>query len=384
MRVGASLLLLGLLLCGCASAPPPGPPPAALFHDERFAAPTQRIDAGEVFALSDEMRRFLRNDIAAQMRGKGRQRGLVDALYKRGELRLEYDSTMTRNAAQAFDARSGNCLSLVIMTAAFARELGLQLQYQSALHEETWSRSGDLYFRSGHVNITLGRRVIDVGTSYDTRELTIDFLPPEEIRGLRTRVIDERTVVAMYMNNRAVEALVQGQLDDAYAFVREAIAQSPAFVSAFNTLGVIYQRHGDLAPAERAFAEVLQREADNPRALANLAQLLEQQGRSAQAAELHRRLAQVEPHPAFEYFQLGQAAMQRGDFALARELFAKEVERAPYYHEFHFWLGLADFRLGDLEQARRQLALAMENSTTRGDRDLYAAKLAWLQSRQHQ
>jgi tetratricopeptide (TPR) repeat protein len=384
MRVGASLLLLGLLLCGCASAPPPGPPPAALFHDERFAAPTQRIDAGEVFALSDEMRRFLRNDIAAQMRGKGRQRGLVDALYKRGELRLEYDSTMTRNAAQAFDARSGNCLSLVIMTAAFARELGLQLQYQSALHEETWSRSGDLYFRSGHVNITLGRRVIDVGTSYDTRELTIDFLPPEEIRGLRTRVIDERTVVAMYMNNRAVEALVQGQLDDAYAFVREAIAQSPAFVSAYNTLGVIYQRHGDLAPAERAFAEVLQREADNPRALANLAQLLEQQGRSAQAAELHRRLAQVEPHPAFEYFQLGQAAMQRGDFALARELFAKEVERAPYYHEFHFWLGLADFRLGDLEQARRQLALAMENSTTRGDRDLYAAKLAWLQSRQHQ
>jgi hypothetical protein len=42
---------------------------------------------------------------------------------------------------------------------------------------------------------------------------------------------------------------------------------------------------------------------------------------------------------------------------------------------------LAQFRLGDVEQARQHLARAMEYSTTRGDRDLYAAKLAWIRSR---
>jgi hypothetical protein len=31
---------------------------------------------------------------------------------------------MTRNAAEAFEARQGNCLSLVIMTGAFARRWG--------------------------------------------------------------------------------------------------------------------------------------------------------------------------------------------------------------------------------------------------------------------
>lgn len=72
--------------------------------------------------------------------------------------------------------------------------------------------------------------------------------------------------------------------------------------------------------------------------------------------------------------------MQRVDFKAARELFAKEVDRDPYYHEFHFWLALADFRLGDLERAQKQMALALESSTTRGDRDLYAAKLAWLKA----
>ena len=68
---------------------------------------------------------------------------------------------MTRNAAQAFDARAGNCLSLVVMTAALAKELGLQVEYNSAYTEETWSRNGALLLRSGHINITIGRRFVD-------------------------------------------------------------------------------------------------------------------------------------------------------------------------------------------------------------------------------
>ena len=51
------------------------------------------------------------------------------------------------------------------------------------------------------------------------------------------------------------------------------------------------------------------------------------------------------------------------------------MARAPYYHEFHYALALAHAKLGDAAQARKHLALAMESSTTRGDHDLYAAKL---------
>ena len=93
-----------------------------------------------------------------------------------------------------------------------------------------------------------------------------------------------------------------------------------------------------------------------------------------------RALARVEPNAPFHFFNLGQQAMKNGDFKAARQWFAKEVERDPYYHEFHFWLALADYKLGNVERARKQLALALENSTTRGDRDLYAAKLAWLRA----
>ena len=70
--------------------------------------------------------------------------------------------------------------------------------------------------------------------------------------------------------------------------------------------------------------------------------------------------------------------MRAGDINAARDLFAKEVARAPYNHEFQFWLALAYLRLGSVEEARKHLALALENSTTRGERDLYAAKLEKL------
>jgi len=67
--------------------------------------------------------------------------------------------------------------------------------------------------------------------------------------------------------------------------------------------------------------------------------------------------------------------MQAGEFKQARDFFAREVDRSPYYHEFHFWLGVAYVRLGDTGKAHKHLALALENSTTRSDHDLYAAKL---------
>jgi Tfp pilus assembly protein PilF len=83
----------------------------------------------------------------------------------------------------------------------------------------------------------------------------------------------------------------------------------------------------------------------------------------------------MEPDPPFSFFNRGRAAVQAGNYHAARDLFAKEVDRAPYYHEFHFWLAVAYIGLGEVEQANRELKLAMETSTTKNDRALYAAKL---------
>ena len=383
VRLLAVLALVGLL-GACASTPPaeaPQPPPG-LFIDSAFDPPLQPVEASQVFALSPAMKRYLEVEIAPQLRTLGRQRGLVDALHRKAQLRLDYDTDSTRNAAEAFDARAGNCLSLVVMTAALAKHLELPVQYQALIGQESWSRSGDLSFINGHVNIAIDKRLVDRVAGIDPdSQVRIDFGALPAGRGAALRRISEATILAMFMNNRAAEALVRGDVDGAYAHASEAVRQDPTYPSAYNTLGVVYQRRGLQAQAERTYRHALERSPEHAPSLLNLARLLEGQERQDEARPLRERLARLESEPPFHHFDLGRAAAQAGDYAAARTHILREMRRDPDYHEFHFWLAVALYGLGQVEQARAHLTLAMNNSTTRREQSMYASKLQRLATR---
>jgi Tfp pilus assembly protein PilF len=381
MRRLLSLATLTLLLLAACATPAPehAAAPEALFEDGAFGAPQHAPDVAAVFALSPAMRQYLEQDIAAPIRQLGRQRALVEALHTKAQLRLEYDAELTRTAAEAFEVRAGNCLSLVVMTAALAKHLELPIAYQVLSGHETWSRSGDLSFVNGHVNITVAKRLVDRIAAYDAdTQVRIDFgsIPTGRSQALQT--VGEATIVSMFMNNRAAEHLVRGALDDAYAHAREAVRQDPSYSGAYNTLGVIYQRRGLAPAAERAYRAALARDADHKPGLQNLARLLRQQGRDAEAAPLETRLAQLERDPPFSFFDRGVAAVKAGQYAAGRELLLREMRRDGDYHEFHFWLAQALYGLGDVQEARKHLDTAMRNSITTRERALYGAKMRSL------
>lgn len=380
-RLASLLIVVPLLLAGCAGIAPQHPAPPPLFADASFKPPSEPIGAQNLFTLSPAMRAYIHSPaFEAHLRNKGLERGLIDALYSKTDLKLEYDSSRTRTAAETYAARAGNCLSLVVMTAAFARELGMTVHFRSVMADETWSRDGGIYLVASHVNIALGHRRAS-SLLYDEtseHELVVDFLPPPDASRLRSRQLEEEDIVALYLNNRAAESLVQGKIDDAYWWARAAVATNPPNAIAYNTLGVIYQRHGDLVMAERALRTALEREPESIVVMQNLGPLLAATGRTAEAAEMARRVASIEPVPPFQYFDKGMVALKQGDYDTARKLFEREVKRAPYYDEFHFWLAVTLLRLGEAKAARDQLAQAIDTSTKSDTRQLYSAKLAHL------
>jgi tetratricopeptide (TPR) repeat protein len=378
-RLGRAVpLLLGLLVAACATVPATDPSP--LFADALFERPAQLPDASQLFALDAPMRHHLDARRRAAGPRDGPEQILLAALFDAGQLRLEYDSSLTRTASEAFAARAGNCLSLVVMTAAFAKELGLRVDYRTAVFDEIWSRQGDLRLRSGHVNLALGPRPIDRRPGMPDPPRVIDFYPPAQVQGLRMRPVREATVVAMYMNNRAAEVLADGSPAQAYWWAREAVRTDPGFAGALNTLGVVYLRAGALGEAERALRQALAVAPRHVPALGNLAQVSERQGRADEAAVLRRRLAEIDPHPAFAEYDRAIEAADRGQWALARELFERELDHHAYDAEIHHWLARAYAQLDDLPRAREHLAVAAEIASTPQARARFAAKLAGLQA----
>jgi Flp pilus assembly protein TadD len=379
MRHLAAFLMV--LLTGCASAPSPAPT-ADLYRDTSFAPPSRPVSTDDLFTLSPEMRAYLHSPaFNSLVRSRGQEYGLLEALYNGSKtgLKLDYDASYTRNAAETYRERAGNCMSLVIMTAAFAKELDMRVNYQSVIIDDSWSRHGGLYLLSGHVNLVLGLRPINQlsGTDVD-RSLVVDFLPDARTSKRYTRPLDEEEIVMMYQNNRAAESLVEGKIDDAYWWARAATSGNPRMALAYNTLGVVYERHGDLAMAEKAYRTALTREPENVVALRNLQPVLMALGRPEEAKEVAQRVAKIEPIAPFQYFNQGVTAYQRGDYSAAKDLFEREVKRSPYYDEFHFWLAASLLKLGKIGEAREQLSLAADTSTRKDTRNLYNAKLAHL------
>ena len=373
----ALLLALSLALTGCATPPPPVRP-APLLHDTLFERPAQLPDAGAVFTMSPAMQAFASTELRNLGHSPDPRQALIHALY-RNRLRLLYDASTTRNAAEAFDAQTGNCLSLVIMTASFARHLDLPVGFQAVQTDAFYSRSGDLHLTSGHVNLVLEPpKPRQAFTRTTDASLTIDFLPQDELRGQLTRPLDNDTVVAMYFNNRAAELLAAGRTTDAYWHARAAVLQAPGFFTAVNTLGVIYSRAGHADAAEAAYRRTLEGDPDNISALSNLVRLLERQSRSAELPALASRLAQLQPVPPFQNFYLGRSAMDAGDYAGARDLFLRELRLQPYQDEVHFWAAQAYWQLGRKDDAAKHLSRALTYSATPGLHERYAAKLDWL------
>ena len=189
----------------------------------------------------------------------------------------------------------------------------------------------------------------------------------------------------MFMNNRAAEALAREAFDEAYWWAREGVIADPSFVGVLNTLGVVYQRSWPSRGCRTRVHRVAAAPARTRRKrLHNLAQLLQSQGRDAEAKPYAQRgwlrwSPSRRTTGSCKASWRCAAAMHRPRATSSR----REVARADYSSEFHYWLALAQYQLGDLDAAQRNLQKAEVLSVSRNERDLYAAKLAWLNQRRH-
>ncbi len=390
-RLTCALILGSLAAC---AAPPAGAPEAlgreqllrrlpSVLADETFAeSELAALKARDVLALSPAMEDLVRRTLEPMAARVGGPEALYAVLYERGRIGVEYSSDYTRNAAEAFEARKGNCLSLALMTASFAKRLGIRVHYQLVRTPEAWSRGDRLNFQIRHVNVTLAQNAVDgfLRGSPFSQGLTVDFVPIEFKNRLALRELDESAVIAMYLNNLASESLDNAQYDRAYRLARQALLTDPTLPESYNTLAVVLSSRNQQAKAEAALRLSLALAPDSVAAMGNLIAILDET-RNPEAGMWRNRLRELQPHPPFADFDQGLAALAAGDASKALALFLRQRERTGLDPRLQQYIAASYQRLGRSDDALAALQQGLQASDNEQQRQqLLAKKRALMQA----
>lgn len=346
------LLALAALAAPSAIALNPGATeaPAVVASTAAATIPTPQ----QVFAIPPAMRDMLRTQVINRSYSREqRLQALVEMIFDRHGLDLQYDADATLTVSEIWQQRRANCLAFTLMFVALAREAGIQARVQEVGQVVSWyqDQAQGLVYSVGHVN---------AGVGFAGRFATVD-LDRNVLYDRRGPLpISQARALAHFYNNRGAERMASGDLVGARTFFNAALAQDNSFAATWNNLGVLENRTGDTAAARRALETALRLDGRQDAALTNASALYRKLGMVVQAQALEQRLQSVQREDPFAQYMLGAEAERAGQLDQAIRYYRQAVRLYDTAHQFHFGLARAYFLAGQLKRADRELLRAQE------------------------
>jgi len=380
-RTAATLLAASTLGCCMAvhgaTAPALAAPditdPTSVTTTEPLAVPADIVPISvpgpqQIIVIPPELRAQLQQNVIDKSYSRERRmKLLVDYIFSKQGLGLEYDSSVTRTVEQTFRDRKGNCMSFTLLFVTLAREAGVSAYVQEVGQALSWYQEENTLYNAGHVNVG-----IQLGMDQGTIDLDRNILLA---RGGPKRISDKRALAHFY-NNRGSELMQQGYIVAAKAHFDAALAQDPGFAPAWNNLGVLRIRNHQPGLAERDYLAALQRDQSYAPALSNMVNLYRYTGDEAKAEIYMRRLQRAQLGDPFYQFLQADQAEKRGDYAAAATHYRRAIRLYDKVHQFHFGLARVYFLSGDMQRAQRELSRALALSSEDAVmRNRYQAKM---------
>ncbi|EPJ6839931.1 tetratricopeptide repeat protein [Stenotrophomonas maltophilia] len=308
----------------------------------------------QVFAIPTAMRDMLRTQVINRSYSREqRLQALVEMIFDRHGLDLQYDADATLTVSEIWQQRRANCLAFTLMFVALAREAGIQARVQEVGQVVSWyqDQAQGLVYSVGHVN---------AGVGFAGRFATVD-LDRNVLYDRRGPLpISQARALAHFYNNRGAERMASGDLVGARIFFNAALAQDNSFAATWNNLGVLENRTGDTAAGRRALETALRLDGRQDAALTNASTLYRKLGMVVQAQALEQRLQSVQREDPFAQYMLGAEAERAGQLDQAIRYYRQAVRLYDTAHQFHFGLARAYFLAGQLKRADRELLRAQE------------------------
>ncbi|NUQ72827.1 MAG: tetratricopeptide repeat protein [Polyangiaceae bacterium] len=345
-------IVLAVLFTTACAAPPSRPAAAPQPKTVRLSATSALVEEARARGLSVDdpltIDTSLLHDADSAVGRWGnpheRLRRLVAYLNDENRLGFQYAPNLSLTAAQAFHERRGDCIAYTNLFIAISRYLGLPTYYVHVSEVLSHYEHRGLFFTSSHVAVGYGSGpsavVVDFTKSTTDWKLAI------------YRAVDDATAAALYYNNLAVDAMMNGDLDEAERMLRFLIEKKPEVEETYNNLGVVLNRK---AKYQEALA-VLER---GMKAFPTYKPLYTNglvAARGAKRADLEKdfelRGQEIADRNPYFLFARGMSSYQSGELGQAVDELEKAARMKPDSAVIYAWLARACFTAGKLDKAR--------------------------------
>ncbi|NQZ21192.1 MAG: hypothetical protein HRT53_03980 [Colwellia sp.] len=347
----------------------------SLFTQEKIML----LDEQAIFALTPEQQKeFLLHFNEKIAKGFKAHQALGEILKERFANFTYYGETY--DASTAMRLNKGNCMSLAILTTAYAKLIGIDFAYRTVHTLPIFTKKSDVILSSSHVQTIIYDDTFVAEDNFiylSTPGIVIDYFPNKDNR--KGRKYSYETFIAMYYKNISADALVNKDLAKSFLYAHAAHQYNKSNTAIINLLAVIHRRAGDFITAELIYKKGLKVGKPNISLLSNYIMLLKSQQRIEEATVLQNQMNKLDdPNP---YHSLGEAfiARKKGDSKQAEIHFKKALSKAPYLNQAYMGLYQIYAKQHKLDKAQAMLIKALEWTYELDERKLYKHKLYSLQ-----
>lgn len=338
-------------------------------------------EESEIFKLpAAEQQRFLAR--YAEFLAQGLRADVAISKYlERSVSGFTYDGeTLTAN--QALIKQQGNCVSLAILTQAYASLAGIDTTFLEVSTYPIFKKQHDLMLVSSHFSTKLFApkqqneqqdknwiQIIRAGT-------VVDYFPEQSTFFIGNAKYQD--LVSKYYSNLASEALLNNDYDLSFSLIQQAIKVTPYDPDVINFLAVLHRRVGDVNTAKHIFEFALEHNLVNSNLIASYRVLAIQLNDQMLVKKLELKLEETAATP-FDYLEIANREIYYQNFNKAEKIIFGVIDKYSYLPEPYFALSKVYYLKGDNKTAAEYLQQAINKSDSQEKTGMYQAKLKSLE-----
>ncbi|MEZ7206059.1 tetratricopeptide repeat protein [Pseudoalteromonas sp. DY56-GL79] len=280
-------------------------------------------------------------------------------------------------ASELLNQQSGNCISLAILSQAYANILGIETSYAKVDSFPIYQKNQNFVLTSSHFKtklITPKEELATLNNRLSFSGTVVDYFPEQD--SVFSGNAQYEDLVAKFYTNLAVSALLEADYDMSYSLLSAALKYAPRDAEAINIAALLHKHVGDRNSAKQIYDYAFNNHLTSTNLLLNYLNYIPKD----QTNLKNMILAELEQSPTspFDTLSLASSYIKQQRYKKAKELIEPLLLNYHYLPEVYVELGKIAYLEQRYQTASEYFEQAVNKSREQYKKDLYTAKQKML------